>query len=293
MPLAGIESLLTGACGASPLLPGVGGGRRASSCLDVAAGLSSAGDLPHAAAVATSPLMPAPLGRRGAASAAATAAFDAAAFGGARGARRSRSSAFLGSSSSASPASFFSLSPPKPPVCLPPNTCEWGPLFFQGVKFFNKGLWPVGSCINTDDRGILLNGGESGFTVEDPRIIVWEYSPSCSFGQVRIHYVDGEGSSGINNKPEAEIMDAGSHTYQALKFITISDKARREMKDAMIHRRCTLSPLLRMYSELNIGNIIANNGGPDFLKPQYFFMPSDANDMLTWTVKNKDAGDEC
>eukprot|EP00929_Paragymnodinium_shiwhaense_P016088 TRINITY_DN124262_c0_g1_i1.p1 TRINITY_DN124262_c0_g1~~TRINITY_DN124262_c0_g1_i1.p1 ORF type:complete len:282 (-),score=54.58 TRINITY_DN124262_c0_g1_i1:69-914(-) len=194
--------------------------------------------------------------------------------------------------------SFFGNFPPMPPMptCTPSEgECKLMPLPFQSAKLLNKGHWPFGKrCINVDGLGLQYGDAKKGYVVGDPRTIVWEESPKCAKeGKVRIHFVDGEASLGMDNKPEDNEDDSMKHTYHAMTFITISDDNRRKFRDAMVHKECVDSPMRAIMSEWNPLKTLRNAGGPDITKPMLMFMPSDELDYTSFEIANHDVGGDC
>merc|ERR1712048_1137707 len=90
--------------------------------------------------------------------------------------------------------------------------------------------------------------------------------PTCNRSGVRIHYVDQEASTGMDNRPEADMMDEAKHSYHAWTFISISPGNRKKFREAMVHRQCTDSPLSKLFSA-NPMQMIKNYGGPNFSMP--------------------------
>jgi len=185
------------------------------------------------------------------------------------------------------------LIPPLAPFafCKPPNSCKLMPFPFLSLRMFGKPLAPFGFCFNTSGNGIQWHEKGRGFDVKDPRTIVWEASPSCK-GKVRIHYVDGEGSTGMNNKPEKKDDDEKKHWYHAMTFISISPGNRRKFREAMVHRSCVKHPMSAIFSA-NPLQMLKNSGGPNFLMPFLLWMPLDEFDFMSFQVAQREAGGDC
>merc|ERR1712113_1343503 len=189
---------------------------------------------------------------------------------------------------------------------MPPESCKLMPLPFMSVKIFGKPFIPFMKCFNVDGAGLQYNDKERGYTVSDPRTIIWEDSPTCGVALstddegkatswlpgVRIHFVDGEASTGMNNLPEVKEQYAMKHPYHAMTFITISKMKRRMMREAMVHRLCSmrLSPWQAMWSAGALRKL-RNFGGPNIMMPFFMWMPMDEFDFTTFTIANTDKGD--